>query len=415
MSVRRASRAVVAFVVLVAAGASCVGGGGGGGNGSFEAAELSGSVSVRAPDGAVRTLERGDDVPAGSVIKTGSDDSFVRLEAGAGRAVELLADTQVTMVDARTVTLDIGRVLGQTGTRQPLTISSRGTVVQVSVDGASRVERLLGALRVAVYAGSSRVELLGRGVDVPRFRELVVAGGVPLEREPRPLTLSATDRWDRRLLGDVLDFDRELGQFGTGFNAEFGSVPIAPRFFANFVTLPSVGFLRAQLPTNQPAEILVGVVFAQRLAAEAANQLRLPEFFAALVNLRDQGATWGLIAKEMGLDLRLALQGVRDAIARGTAPEPAPDGGRTGGGGGGPTGGGGAGTGGGGGGGSTPDPEPSPTPTGEPTEPPDDEPPPEECSVIDTLLGQCPEPAGNSGSSAASSCSAVVALLDPNC
>ena len=412
MSLRRAAVTLVACVVLVAAGASCVGGGGGGGDGSFEVAEVSGSVSVRAPGAALRTLERGDDIPAGSVVKTGAADSFVRLEGGAGRAVELLADTQVTMVDTRTVTLDIGRVLGQTGTQQPLTISSRGTVVQVSVGGSSRVERLLGALRVAVYAGSSRVELLGRGVEVPRFRELVVAGGVPLEREPRPLTLSATDRWDRRLLGDVLDFDRELGQFGTGFNAEFGSVPIAPRFFANFVTLPSVGFLRAQLPTNQPAEILVGVVFAQQLAAKAANQLQLPQFFTELVGLRDQGATWGLIAKDKGLDLRLALQGVRDAIARGTAPEPAPGGGGTGGGGGGNGGGGG---GNGGGGGPPPGPEPSPTPTGEPTEPPDDEPPPEDCSVIETLLGQCPEPTGNAGSAAAPSCTAVEALLDPNC
>ena len=410
MSVRRAGRMVVACVVLCAAGVSCVGRGGGGGSGSFEAAQVAGSVSVRAPGAAVRTLQQGDDVPVGSFVKTGSTDSFVRLEGNAGRVVELLNDTQVTLASARTASLDIGRVLGQTGTEQPLTIESRGTVVRIAVGGASRVERLLGALRVAVYQGSSRVELLGRGVDVGRFRELVVAGGVPLEREPRPLTLSPTDRWDRRLLGDVLDFDRELGQFGTGFNAEFGSVPIAPRFFANFVTLPSVGFLRAQLPTNQPAEVLVGVVFAQQLATKASNQAALPQLFNVLVGLRDQGATWGLIAKEKGLELRLALQGVRDAIRRGTTPPTPPDGG------GGSGGGGGNGGGGGGGGGSTPGPQPSPTPTGEPTEPPpDEEPPPEECSVLETLLGQCTQTGGNTGSPAARNCSAVEALLDPNC
>ena len=412
MNLRRPIASTFAGVVLVAAAAGCVGGGGRGANGSFEATDITGSVTVRAPGAAGRALEEGDTVPAGSVLKTGANDGFVRLESGSGRALELLADTQVTLVDARTASLDLGRVLGQTGTEQPLTIESRGTVVRVSVGGASRVERLLGALRVAVYQGSSRVELLGRGVEVGRFRELVVAGGVPLEREPRPLTLSATDRWDRRLLGDVLDFDRELGQFGTGFNAEFGSVPIAPRFFTNFVSLPSVGFLRAELPTNQPSEVLVGVVFAQQLAAKVSNQAVLPQLFSQLVGLRDQGATWGLIAKEKGLELRLALQAVRDAIARGTAPPPQSGGGPGGGGG---NGGGGNG---GGGGGGTPGPEPSPTPTDEPTEPPPggEDPPPEECSLLETLLGQCPESAGTTGGSrAAEPCSAVDALLDPNC
>ncbi|MGH2794617.1 MAG: hypothetical protein ACRDKG_09960, partial [Actinomycetota bacterium] len=299
MNVPRFVRALAASVVLVTAGVGCVGRSGGPGNGSFRATELVGAVVVRIPGAEARTLHEGDDVPVGSVLKTGPEaTSFVRLEGAAGRVVELQNDTQVTLVDDRSVSLDLGRVLGQTGTEQALRIESRGTGVELSVGGASRVERLLGALRVAVYQGSARVELLGRGVDVGRFRELVIAGGVPLEREARPLTLSATDRWDRRLLGDVLDFDRELGQFGTGFNSEFGSQPIAPRFFTNFVTLPSVGFIRAQLPTNQPAEILVGVVFAQQLSVKLLKPLLLPQYFTELNGLRDQGATWGLIAKE---------------------------------------------------------------------------------------------------------------------
>ncbi|MGH2785251.1 MAG: hypothetical protein ACRDJ1_08305 [Actinomycetota bacterium] len=411
MNLPRVLRALVASVVLVAAGAGCVGRSGGPGNGSFRATDVVGSVVARIPGAEARTLREGDDVPAGSILKTGPEQTnFVRLEGAAGRAVELQNDTQITLVDGRSVSLDLGRVLGQTGSEQPLRIESRGTGVELSVGGASRVERLLGALRVGVYQGSARLELLGRGVDIPRFRELVIAGGVPLEREARPLTLSATDRWDRRLLGDVLDFNRELEQFGTGFNSEFGSRPIAPRFFASFVTLPSVGFLRAQLPTDQPAEILVGVVFAQQLSAKAADPLQLPQFFTQLNDLREQGATWGLIAKEMGLDLRLALQGVRDAIVRGTAP-PATSG--TGGGSGG---GGSGGGGGGGGGGSKPGPEPSPTPTDDPTEPPPEEPPPGgDCSLLEMLLGQCSEAAGTTGSAAAEECSVVDSLLDPNC
>lgn len=406
MSLRRTAQLVLSIVLLLAA-AGCVGRGGGGANGSFRAADVVGSVVARFPGAEARALHKGDDVPAGSVLKTASD-AYVQLEGGDGELVELQADTQVTLVDGSHATLEIGKALGVTGEDRPFTVESRGTAVRVAAGGATRVERLLGALRVAVYRGSARVELLGRGLDVPGLREIVIAGGVPLEREARPLTLSATDRWDRRLLGDVLDFDQELTQFGTGFNSEFGGKAIAPAFFTTFVALPSLAFLRSQVPTSEPSEVLVGVVFAQQLSARSGGPAQLPNLFAQMLDLRNQGASWGLIAKEKGLDLRLALQGVLDAIRRGTAP---PQGAGTGGGGGS---GGGSG---GGGGGSTPGPKPSPSPTASPSEPPPEEPPPgEECSLLETLLGTCPEASTAGGDPApADECSVVGVLIDPNC
>lgn len=352
-------------------------------------------------------------MPPGSVLKTAAEpDAFLKLEGDDKQVLELQNDTQITIGSARSATLEIGRALGEAGAGQPFTIVSRGTAIRVAAAGVARVERLLGTLRVGVYRGSAQVELLGRGVDVPTFKEVVIAGGVPLEREPRPLTLLATERWDRRLLGDVLNFDRELTQFGAGFNSEFGAKPLAPRFFTAFVVLPSLSFLRPELPTTDPAEVLVGVVFAQQLSTRAGGPSTLPAFFNELLGLRDQGASWGLIAKEKGLDLRLALQGVLDAIRRGTAPTPPP------GSGGGGTGGGGTGGGGGnGGGGSTPGPQPSPSPTASPTEPPPEEPPPpEECSLLEVLLGTCEQGGSNDpGAASVEECSLVAILLDPNC
>jgi hypothetical protein len=411
MSVRRSAQVLATAVVLVVAGTGCFGRGGGGANGGFLVAEVSGSVVARSPGETARSLRKGDNVPSGSVLKTAAEpETFLKLEGDDKQVLELQKDTQITIGSARSATLEIGRALGEAGAGQPFTIASRGTAIRVAAAGVARVERLLGTLRVGVYRGSAQVELLGRGVDVPALKEVVIAGGVPLEREPRPLTLLATERWDRRLLGDVLNFDRELTQFGAGFNSEFGAKPLAPRFFTAFVVLPSLSFLRPELPTTQPAEVLVGVVFAQLLSARAGGPATLPRFFDELLGLRDAGASWGLIAKEKGLDLRLALRGVLDAIARGTAPTPPP-----GSGGGGTGGGGGSG---GGGGGSTPGPEPSPSPTASPTEPPPEEPPPppEECSVLEILLGTCEQGASNDpGTASVEECSVVAVLVDPNC
>lgn len=412
MSLRRTLQAFATAVVLIVAATGCIGRGGGGADGGFLVAEVSGSVVARSPGVTARALRKGDSVPVGSLVKTASEpDAFIKLAGDDGQVVELQSDSQVTIGSARSATLEIGRALGLAGDEQPFTIESRGTAVRVAAAGVARVERLLGALRVGVYRGSAQVELLGRGVSVPAFKEVVIAGGVPLEREPRPLTLLATERWDRRLLGDVLDFDRELTQFGAGFNSRFGARPQAPRFFSAFVVLPSFGFLRPELPTTQPAEVLVGVVFAQQLATRAGEPVTLPTFFDQLLDLRDQGASWGLIAKEKGLDLRLALQGVVDAIRRGTAPTP-PAG--TGGGG---SSGGSGGGGSGGGGGSTPGPQPSPSPTASPTEPPPEEPPPpEDCSLVEIILGTCEQGAGGDTSAAsAEECSIVGMLVDPNC
>jgi hypothetical protein len=221
------------------------------------------------------------------------------------------------------------------------------------------------------------------------------------------LTLSDADPWDRRLLGDVLEFDHEISQFGDGFNKQFAGQAASPAFYVDFVSLSSTSFLQRYL-NRDPAEILIGLVLAQRFVDKVgSNTARV---FPPMLGERQQGATWGLIAKERGLPLQPLLQAVLDAIRHGTTPQAA----------------GGGGGGGGFGGGNPPRQSPSPQPTGKPkpkpthspTSNPTPPPSPTPCGTLEKLLGLCTG-AGSAGSSASTNappaCSITGVLLDPKC
>jgi hypothetical protein len=393
--------AALAGLLLVAP--ACFGRGHDAVDSALKVASLKGDVTVQAPGEEPRSLRDGETIRAGSNLRTGKDSS-ARLEGGGGRALELGADTQATIVSAGNVALEIGSALGEAG-EGDLSFDSRGVGVQIS-EGTARLERLLGVLRVGVYSGKTRVDLAGRGVNVPPFRELDFAGGIPVDRAPRPLTLSGADEWDRRLLGDVIEFDQEISQFGTGFNNQYAGQTAEPAFFRGFVTVSNVSFLGG-VTGQPPAEILIGLVLAERVqAAKGGSLQRL--FGAALVE-RAAGATWGLIAKERGQDLPQLLAAVLDAIRRGTTPTSSGSGGGSDGGGGNPprrpT--------------SGPTSSPRPTPTGSPSPSPSPSPSGTPCTnPIDRILGLCPttESSGtNTAPPPAPDCSLLGVLIDPEC
>jgi hypothetical protein len=396
-------------VALMLAATSCVGGNNGSGGDSLRAVRVVGAVLVQTQGGDSRPLRRGNQVEPGSVLTTGKD-ARVRLEGASNRAVELAGDTRATIVAADHVSLDLGAALAETG-KGRFAFDTGGVGVRVS-DGAARLDRRLGRLRVGVYKGSAVVDLLGRSVDVPAYRQQDFAGGVPLDRDPTPLALDDRDPWDRSLLGDVLELDRGLGQFVRGFNSEFGDPAPAPVFFTAFVPGTKVEAAAELAPQDvTAADTLVGLVFAQQLAARAGNDARVTRDFVGMTAEFKQGATWGLIAKERGLELRLLLPAVLDAIRRGTTPASTPGG----------SGGGGGGSGGGGGGQPTsrPTTKPKPTPTGSPTGP-GPTPTPTPCSILDRLLGNCSGTAdasssGAGGGGGATNCSVVAVLIDPDC
>jgi len=403
----RSVRALLGAAALMLAAPSCIGGDNAGGGDGLRATKVVGAVMVQAPGAASRSLREGGTVAPGSALTTGKD-ARVRLEAREGRAVELAADTRATIVAVDHLSLDLGAALAETG-KGKFAFDSRGVGVRLS-DGAARLDRRLGRLRVGVYKGAVVVDLIGRSVDIPAYRQQDFAGGVPLDRDPLPLALDDGDPWDRSLLGDVLELDRGLAQFVRGFNSEFAQQASVPVFFTAFVPGPAVEATANKAPADvTPADTLVGLVFAQRLAARSGNDANMQRFFAEMVAEFQQGATWGLIAKERGLEMRLLLPAVLDAIRRGTTPAAAPGG----------SGGGGGGAGG-GGGGPTPQPttKPKPKPTPTPTGPGPSPTPTPTCLILDKLLGNCggrASDAGSSGAGGAANCSVLGVLIDPNC
>jgi hypothetical protein len=396
---RATGRIGLAALALVLAAPACIGRGGGDG-GDFRATRVDGEATIQLPGEHSRTLREGDRVPVGTAIHT-THGTDVRFESG-GRAIELGADTQVTLVGSGRMSLEVGHVLAEAPGARLLSFDSRGVTAQI-VGGAARIERVLGRVSVGVYSGVARLDVLGRAIEIPRLRQLDLAGAFLGQRVPTPLQLSDRSPWDRRLLGDVIDFDANLQQYARGFNAEFGTEAVAPQFYFSFVSYRNDRYLQSLIKVQEPADILIGIVVAQRLAAQPGNRAGTERILNGIQALRNQRATWGLIAKEKGLDLRALLQAVIDAIRKGTAP-PSSNGSTNN-------------TASGPGPASNPRPSgsPRPRPSRSPSPGPSPSPTPTECSIIGSLLGTCDTSGGGGASSASGSCSVVGILIDPNC
>jgi len=398
--VRRSSFLILAAALAVVA-PSCIGGNHGAGGGDLRATRVVGAVMVQPPGESAHPLREGATVVAGSGLTTGRD-AQLRMEDGGGRAVELAGDTRASVLSRSRLTLDLGSALGETGSGS-MSFDSRGVGVRIT-GGQARLQRLLGTLRVGVYAGSAHVDMLGRAFDVPAYRQQDFAGGI--RRDARPLDINPDDPWDRLLLGDVIELDRALAQFGRGFNAQFGGQAAEPVFFTSFVSLRRVESVVGSAPGNvSAADKLIGLVFAQKLAARDSTDARVSRYFDDMLVELQQGATWGLIAKERGLQIPSLLPAVLDAIRRGTTPAVAA----------GPPGGG-------GGGGSSPTPtaqpttKPKPTPTASPTPKPSPTGSSPPCTFLDRLLGNCGgSQSSGTGSGGTADCSILGVLLDPKC
>lgn len=359
-------RTAAAIAVLLAAGACS--GGAGPGEGILTARDVAGRVSYRSEGGAWRALRSGQRLPAGTEVKTELDGS-VRLVAE-DTAVELARASQVRIDGTDRFGVVTGSVLGE-GALTLEDLQQRVTA-QGTGRGHFRLDRRL-SLRVATYEEEVRVAV-PPAIRLPRLREIVIAAGVLQSREPRPLTLVAQDRWDIRLLGDVLALERDIRSYRRGFDATYAGQATTPEFFARF--LPPAGaaaFVGPALAELTPSDVLLGLLFAITISGRDATPVA--QGFARVVDLRRQGASWGIVAAELRLDPATILKALALAVARGsTAPRPA------------------------GGGGSSPrpratsSPSPSPTssPTPKPSRSPSPSPSPSPCSVIDQLLGGCP-------------------------
>lgn len=175
--------------------------------------------------------------------------------------------------------------------------------------GAFRINRAL-ATRVGAYEGKVDLRADADELSVPRYRQAIVAGGV-LPTVARPLRISAADRWDRRYLQDALDLDARLSNFGRGLEAQLGSASGLPFFQAVAPTGLDVAFV-APFLGGRRSDVLIALM----LALEAKRGATLEGRFTRMFELWRDGASWGLVAREFGVEQPNLFTRLLDAIAR---------------------------------------------------------------------------------------------------
>lgn len=330
-------------------------------------------MTLRVIEGSASILRGEETIPVSSQasVEVGdaiSSQGLAELGLVGGVSFELV-DARLTIASTDSIELRSGDLLA--------TFERRGEVEtsEASVSGETavfRVDRGL-ALRLGVYDGSATITGSGNELEVPRYREAIVAGGV-IPEVPKPYQIDPDDRWDRTLLERAIELDERLRSFGSGLEAQLGPV-VGNAFFSLLLPEDETGFL-APYEDIRRSDILIGLMMAAEASAGSPN---IAARFGNILDLWRQGASWGLLALEFGASAEGLFDGLLSAIERvglfiqgltpgGTAnqpgqsgPSPSPTTSPNGGGGGG----------GNGPGKPSPSPSPSPSPTG-PTDDIDD-------------------------------------------
>ena len=184
----------------------------------------------------------------------------------------------------------------------------------VSVQGIARVSRGV-ALLVATYKGSSTLSVGGASLAVPALRQAAVLASGGLPARVSPLEYSPTDSWDQRYLSDAIDLGNQLAARSQGFTAQVGDEARTVQAFRNlFPQLAGEPAFTTSLfnPARPAGESLVGAAITL-LGTNGPFAAR----WAAVFAFRDDGASWGLVALDQGVDRVMLLDNVQAAIGRG--------------------------------------------------------------------------------------------------
>lgn len=184
----------------------------------------------------------------------------------------------------------------------------------VSVQGIARVSRGV-ALLVATYKGSSTLSVGGASLAVPALRQAAVLATGGLPARVSPLEYSPTDSWDQRYLSDAIDLGNQLAARSQGFTAQVGAEARTVQAFRNlFPQLAAEPAFDTPLfnPSRPAGETLVGAAITL-LGTNGSFAAR----WAAVFSFRDDGASWGLVALDQGVDRVTLLDNVQAAIGRG--------------------------------------------------------------------------------------------------
>ncbi|MFN2608618.1 MAG: hypothetical protein ABR511_12130 [Acidimicrobiales bacterium] len=289
---------------------------GGGGGGSSARLTVDGKAEVTAGGGSTTTLSGSRALHTGDSVRVTSGSAQVRLDGG--RQLELRATTQVAFGAGGSTGLHPALGAGALLVTAPEGVTTSVTAgdVEVAVSGGSaKVTRGL-SVTVAAYSGGASVASAGRSVNVAALRQVTVAAAGVVPNRPIPLSYDPKDGWDQRFLGDAIELGTQLVARSRGFTGQLrpdeGHTPgfyrqILPALAQEpaFVDLSPVGADRA------PGEILVGLAIAVQGRRETFAD-RVREVFS----FHDEGAAWGLVVQDQGVDRAPLLSGIDDALGR---------------------------------------------------------------------------------------------------
>lgn len=274
---------------------------------------LAGEAFVEDVDGSRRSLDDGDIVGPGDIVEVTGGTAVLELADGGtveGREGRDTVDDSRLEVGAP-VRLLAGDALvaGPAG----VAVEAAGTIVTLrsANDSAARIRREL-AVTTATYEGSTAVDSAGQRRAVPALRQLGVASVGRPPTEAAPLRFDDSDPWDLRYLGGAIALTRSLDALSVTFTAQGVARTSASDYEA---LLPKLAdeptFDSNDLDRSRPAgETLVGAAIAA-LGERTSFDRRWDEVF----DFRDQGAAWGLVAFDQGVDDGPVLADVDRALA----------------------------------------------------------------------------------------------------
>jgi hypothetical protein len=191
------------------------------------------------------------------------------------------------------------------------TVSAVGTDLQVT-DGSARVSSGVG-LDVAAYDGDVALDSGGQHRTVPALREMQVpALGLPPE-SPHPLAYRPSDPWDRRFLSDAIELGQRLEAIAAGYTSNLSrgegrTVAFYEQVLPGLEDEPT--FTADLLDPGRPAgDTLVGAAIS-----ELGRRGTFVERWHSVFAFHDEGAAWGLVALDQGVDRAPLLGTVNEAV-----------------------------------------------------------------------------------------------------
>lgn len=274
-----------------------------------------GHAEVGRPGEERKEIDGSRDLRVGDGVRMRDGSAVIRLPGG--RELELRAGTDVELRateggEGFRPTLLAGDILVR-APEQPLTITSGAE--EVVVQGATRVSRGL-ALLAGAYEGSATVNSAARSLVAPALRQVAVPAAGLFPVRPSPLEVSPDDAWDQRYLSAAMGLSAELQARSRGFTGQLaaGEGTTVNYFRELLPRLAEEPAFQASLlnASRPPGETLVGAAITLEGTRGA-----FADRWAAVFGFHDDGAPWGLVALDQGVDRVPLLDLIDSAVRRG--------------------------------------------------------------------------------------------------